>query len=130
MRKLEDFLAMPDVSEMKEEVYINERLGAFIIAPMDDDQVKRYRNKCKIGKNGIEIDNEKFQIALITGQVIEPNFSDAEFLANAKCTTASEFIKRKFKAGEIADIASKITKASGFNKEGKDINDYIEEAKD
>ena len=62
----------------------------------------------------------------VVGQVLEPNFSDADFLAKAGCATAGEFISRKFFAGETQAIADAIIRASGFD---RDIAEDIEAAK-
>lgn len=128
MSKLKDFLSLPDVSAMTEEIYINERLGTFTIKPMTERQCSNYRNRCKgkVNKQGMDFDGGKFNLLIITGQTVDPDFSDAEFLSESGCSTASEFISKKFLAGEIADIAEKITKASGFD---SDINEDVEEAK-
>lgn len=128
MGRLDDFLALPDVDGMTEEIYINERLGTFTVKPMTERQLYNYRNRCKIikGKSGENFDSGKFNLLIISGQVIEPNFSDAAFLTKANCNTASEFISKKFFAGEVAEIAEKITEISGF---GSDINEEVEEAK-
>lgn len=131
MSKLQDFLALPDVSSITEEIYINERLGTFTVKPMTEKQWDDYRNRCKgkFKKDGMDFDNSKFNLLVITGQVIEPNFSDAEFLSRVGCVKASDFITRKFLAGEIADIVEKITKISGFDDEDGGINKEIEDAK-
>jgi len=131
MSKLQDFLALPDVTDITEEIYINERLGTFTVKPLTEKQWTNYRNRCKgkINKQGMDFDSGKFNLLIIAGQIVEPNFSDGDFLTKAGCSTASEFITKKFLAGEIADIAEKITKVSGFDPETNDINEDIEEAK-
>lgn len=131
MSELHDFLALPDVSDITEEIRINERLGTFTVKPLTESQWTNYRNRCKgkISKQGMDFDSGKFNLLVITGQVVEPNFSDADFLAKAGCNTASEFITKKFLAGEIADIADKITAISGFGSDSDGINEDIAEAK-
>lgn len=128
MSALVDFLALPDVSEVTEEIYINERLGTFKIKPLSNTMWSSYRKQCmsKIKKGGADFDSEKFSTLIIAEQTVEPNFKDAAFLEKAGCSTARDFIDKKFLAGEIADIAEKITKISGFD---SDINDDIELAK-
>jgi len=128
MSRLQDFLALPDVSGITKEIYINERLGIFTVKPMTEKQWEGYRNRCKgkINKQGMVFDSGKFNLLIITGQTTDPNFSDVEFLAEAGCETAKDFISKKFLAGEIADIAEKIIDISGFD---SDINEDIEKAK-
>ncbi|KAK9679534.1 Phage XkdN-like tail assembly chaperone protein, TAC [Popillia japonica] len=128
MSRLDEFLALPDVSEERIDIYVNERLGTFKIKPMSNKDWSGYRKQCmgKIKKGGTDFDSERFNTLIIAEQTVEPNFRDAAFLEKAGCNTAREFIERKFLAGEIADIAEKITKESGFD---SDINEDIEEAK-
>lgn len=123
MSRLDDFLNLQDVSSMEEEIYINERLGNFKIKPLSGAKNEEFRKRCTT-KNGTDIN--KFQILVVSEQVIDPDFSNSDFLAKTGCQTAREFIERKFKAGEIATIANKILDISGFN---IDINEKIEEAK-
>lgn len=128
MSRLDDFLSLPDVAEVTVDIYVNERLGTFKVKPLSNKEWSSYRKQCmgKIKKGGTDFDSEKFNTLIIAEQTIEPNFKDAAFLDKAKCNTAREFIERKFLAGEISDIAEKISKESGFD---SDINEDIEEGK-
>jgi len=128
MSKLVDFLALPDISSMEEIVKINDRIGEITIKPMTQTQWESYRARCtgKVGKKGVDFDSEKFNSLIMVGQVVNPNFSDADMLGKARCSTASEFISKKILPGEVAEIISRITKLSGFD---NDINEDIEEAK-
>lgn len=128
MNDLEMFLSLPDVDSIEEEVFVSERLPKFKIKPMTVEQHKEYQNRCKgkIKKGGMDFDSTKFNLLVVVGQTIYPNFSNAEFLRQANCTSASEFISKKLKSGEIAELASKIISLSGFE---DDMNEDIEEAK-
>jgi len=132
MSDLQDFLALPDVSDITKEIYINEQFGTFKVKPATEEQWSNYRNRCrsKIGKKGVDFNVSKFNLLVVAGHIIEPNFSDAEFLSQVGCSTAGEFIARKFLPGIIQDIADKIAAISGFDAEDNDINEKIEEAKD
>lgn len=123
MSRLEDFINFQDVSNMEEEIYINDRLGSFKIKPLSGQKNEEFRKR-STSKNVTDIN--KFQLLVVSEQVIDPDFSNAEFLSKTGCQTAREFIERKFKAGEIATIANKILDISGFN---IDINEKVEEAK-
>lgn len=128
-KSLEDFLAMPDVDNIEEEVFVSKRLGKFKVKAMTADEHAEYvkRAKGKIGKKGeIEFDSGKFNLMIAAGQVISPDFRNAELLKKANCATAAEFIKKKLLAGEIAELSEQICKLSGFD---IDINEEIEEAK-
>lgn len=128
MTDLEQFLALPDVDSLEEEVYVNDRLGKFTIKPMTNAQFNEYSKRCqsKINKKGMDFDAAKYNLLVIAGQVIKPDFNNAELLKKAGCATASELIQKKLFAGEIADLASKIANISGFS---NDINEEVEEAK-
>ena len=95
---------------------------------MNEKEYRTYQNACKskIKKGGIDFDTPKFNMMIIEGQVIKPNFKNAEFLKKAGCSTATEFIRKKFKAGEIAELGNQIVKVSGFD---TSVPEDVEEAK-
>lgn len=128
MGELVDFLSLPDVSDIVEEVYVSERLGKFKVKALTQEQHQEFmnRSKGKLKKNGVEFDSNKFQLLIVANQVIEPNFNNAELLQKAKCATATDLIKKKILPGEIAIIADKVLEISGFD---NDLVDVIEEAK-
>jgi len=128
MSRLEDFLKFQDVETMTEEIYINERLGTFKVKPLTAAKHNEFRNRCLVkNRKGETItDLNKFNLLVITEQTIEPELSKADFLAQANCQSAREFVERKFLSGEIMAIANKILDISGFN---IDMEEKIEEAK-
>lgn len=128
MNDLERFLALPDVSEITEKVFVSERLGEFTVRAMTADEHGNYQKRAmgKILKGGADFDSGKFNLLVVAGQTVEPDFSNAELLKKAGCATATEFIKRKLKAGEIAELSNKICEISGFE---SDENQEVEEAK-
>lgn len=128
MTDFEKFLALPDVADITEKVFVSERLGEFKVRAMTADEHGNYQKRAmgKILKGGADFDGGKFNLLVVAGQTVEPDFSNAELLKKANCATATEFIKRKLKAGEIAELANKICEISGFD---SDINDEVEEAK-
>ena len=126
MTTLDDFLALPDVANEMETIKIK-RIGELVVKPMTHDQFASYQARTKkVTNRGVEIDSGKLNLLIVAGQTVKPDFSNAEFLAKANCSTAQEFIKRKFKAGEIAELANRITEISGFD---IDFNESVEEAK-
>lgn len=127
-KTLDDFLNLPDVDDIQEEIFVNNRLGKFKVKAMTSDEFSAYqkRAKTKVGKDGIQFDGAKFNLAIVAGQVIYPDFNNAELLKKAKCTTGTELIKRKLLPGEIGLIADKICTISGFD---SDFNEDVEEAK-
>lgn len=128
MNELEQFLNLPDVNQIEEEVFVSQRLGKFKVRAMTADEHGEYmkRSRGKMDKKGIDFDSAKFNLLVVAGQTIFPNFANAELLKKAGCSTAAEFIKRKLKAGEIAELSQQICRISGFD---TDITEDIEEAK-
>ena len=125
MGKLIDFLTLPDVSEIVEDIYVSERLGTFKVKPMTQIQFDNLQKRCTDNKTQ-KFDGNKFNVNMIINQVIEPNFSDAKFLEKAGVVAPSDFIYKKILPGEIAEISAKLMQLSGFDTE---MNEEIEEAK-
>ena len=128
MGELVDFLSLPDVSDIVEEVYVSERLGKFKVKAMSQEQHQDFTNRCR-GKNtkkGMDFDASKFNMLIVANQVVEPNFNNAELLQKTKCATATDLIKKKLLPGEVVTIANKVLEISGFDIE---LVDEIEEAK-
>ena len=128
MTTLEDFLNMPNVADEVKEIYVNKRLGTFKVKPMTIDRHKEFQDRCrgKFNKDGVSFDQAKFNLLIIENQVIEPNFSSADFLARAGFSNPRDFIKAKFYPGDVLEIAQKVCEISGFE---TDINEDVEEAK-
>lgn len=126
MTTLEQFLSLPDIANETETIKLK-RLGELVVKPMTHDQFASYQARAKVkSPKGLDFDSGKLNLLIVAGQTVKPDFSNADFLAKAGCNTASDFIKRKFKAGEITEIANKITEISGFD---VDFNEAVEEAK-
>lgn len=128
MKSLEDFLALPDVDNIIEEVFVSKRLGKFKVKAMTADEHSNYQKRArgKINKDGVDFDNAKFNLLICAGQIVAPDFNNAELLKKANCATGVELIKRKLLAGEIAELANKICAISGFD---ANTDEDIEEAK-
>ena len=128
MNSLEQFLALPNVDDITGEVFVSERLGTFKVRAMSQNDLKDYQRKAtgKYNKNGVDFDTAKFNLLIVAGQTVEPNFSNADFLKKAGCLTAEQFISSKFLAGEISALVDGIQKISGFE---NDMNEDVEEAK-
>lgn len=126
MTTLEEFLALPDVTN--ETTVVNlKRIGDIVVKPMTHKQFSSYQARAKVKTaKGLDFDTGKLNLLVATGQIVQPDISNADFLAKAGCNTASEFLEKKLKAGEIAELAAKITEISGFD---VDMNEKIDEAK-
>ena len=125
---LEAFLALPDVDNIVEEVFVSKRLGKFKVKAMSAEEHGTYmkRSRGKVNKDGMDFDSSKFNLLICAGQTVYPDFSNAELLKKAGCATATELIQKKLLAGEIAELSNQICKISGFD---SDINEDVEEAK-
>lgn len=129
MSKLDDFLNLTDVSEIRETIVekIDGKELEFVIKPMSKEQHSEFQKRCNsISKKGtISFDAKKYSDLVLENCIVEPNFSDESFLKKAKCVCAPEFINKKFPAGIVSDIVEKITELSGF----ESLQAEIEEAK-
>ena len=128
MNSLEDFLNLPDVEGLETDVFVSKRLGTFTVSALTADEYSSYLKRArKVDKKGkIDFDANLFNLLIIDAKLIKPDFSNAEFLKKAKCSTAKEFISKKLLPGEIQELSDKILEFSGFD---KDINEDIDEAK-
>ena len=125
---LEEFLALPDVDGIEEEVYVSKRLGTFKVRAMTQEDFRDYQRQAqgKINKKGVNFDISKFNLLMVAGQTVSPDFGNAELLKKSNCSTPVELISKKLLAGEIAELAKQIQTISGFDNEPEED---IEEAK-
>ena len=117
MSKLDEFLNLSDVCEIKKTITVN--LGGkdfeLVIRPITEEEHTEFQRRSNvISKNKVTFDSGKYSSLVLEACIIEPNFKDAEFLKKAKCVSATEFINKKFPAGVVADISQKIQEISGF----------------
>ena len=118
MSKLDDFLGLTDVSEVRKVIPIN--VGGTVleitIKPVSEEEHSEFQKRCQVfNKNKMTFDTAKYNNLILESCIVEPNFSSEEFLRKAKCQTASEFINKKFPAGVVSDIPVEIQKLSGFD---------------
>lgn len=129
MSRAENFIKFQDINQMEKEIYINERIGKIVVKPLSTSKHNEFRMRSQVqkGKSGEYItDLGKFNTFIVTEQVIDPNFSNAEFLQQVGCQNAREFVERKLLSGEVFDIANKILDISGFK---NNMDEIVEEAK-
>ena len=113
MSKLDDFLGLTDVSEVRKVIPIN--VGGTVleitIKPVSEEEHSEFQKRCQVfNKNKMTFDTAKYNNLILESCIVEP-----KFLRKAKCQTASEFINKKFPAGVVSDIAIEIQKLSGFD---------------
>ena len=117
MSKLDDFLNLADVSDIKKKIKVN--LGGkdfdLVIRPITEAEHTEFQRRSNvISKNKISFDSGKYSNLVLEACIVEPNFKDAEFLKKVGCVSATEFLNKKFPAGVLSDIAQKIQELSGF----------------
>ena len=95
---------------------------------MTQDEFGEYQKRARgrISKDGIDFDTGKFQLLMVAGQTVEPDFKNAELLKKCNCVSSTDLIKKKLLSGEIAELARQIQIVSGFDTDSKED---IEEAK-
>ena len=96
---------------------------------MSSDEHKEYQNKCKgkVKKDGVEFDATKFNLLVVVGNTLEPNFSDAQGNQEHGRSHTNRVCKENIvEAGKSTNLQENIIRLSGFE---ADINDAIEEAK-
>lgn len=117
MSKLDDFLGLSDVSEIRKEisVKVDGKDLSLVIRPLTENEHTEFQRRSQtITKNKMIFDTGKYNNLAVENCIVEPNFSDEGFLKKVKCISASEFLSKKFPAGVLTDIAQKIQELSGF----------------
>jgi uncharacterized SAM-dependent methyltransferase len=123
--KLEAFLGMPDVSNITKEIFIDEQFGYFKISPMSLKQHKSYKRQSIDSRSGV-INFDKLNMLIAVNYIVEPDFSNREFLDKAGYNTPEDVINAKIPSLTFIRITGEILKESGLY---ADINEKIEESK-
>jgi len=127
---LVEFLMENPVDNLTEQVTVSERLKdyPFTIRAMTGPEFQNYQNiATAIGKkNKIRFDSKKYNELVILNHVVTPDFKNAETLRTAGFQRPEDFLYKSLLAGEIAELASKISDLSGFEREEEEA---AEEAK-
>ena len=135
---LVDVLLNSDVDEIlaeKTEEYDVERLskvlGEKLVLTLKSIPAKRYSEILSTAINikwkSKNIDLYKMQMLTLNEGIKEPNLADTNLLKKFTETTTFDMNEKLFIAGEITDIANKISALSGYSEEEKQQN--IEEIK-
>jgi hypothetical protein len=131
MSALTDFLLANPVNDVTGEAIIPGRLSKmpFKIKAMNGEQFAEYQKLCTAfnkQKKKVDFNSQRFNELVILNHTVEPNFRDAECIKKGGCQTPEQFLYKSLLAGEIIDLADKISTLSGFN---QSIEEEIEEAK-
>lgn len=130
MSSLKQFLIDNPVDNLTESVVVSARLAKFpfTIRGMSGPEFSEYQTlSTKIGRHKkVEFNSKMFNEVVVLNHTVEPNFRDAESIKAAKCQTPEQFLYKSLLAGEIAELAQKISALSGFD---DDMEDLVEEGK-
>lgn len=119
--ELLDLIRNRDIRDTKEIALKGELAGITItIRAIDADEWQEARAKAiKINAKGEPtVDNMALSSSLMAIGCVNPNFRDPAVLGGV--TVPMEFVKAKFKPGEIEFIANKIMQHSGYGEEAVD----------
>lgn len=80
-----------------------------------------HEKKARGGRKEKVFDDEEFNIALIEKSAINPDFNGQKLLKALKLSSGREVIRRKFLAGEMAQLGDHVLELSGFDDELEDV---------
>lgn len=130
MSTLLQFLVENPVDNLTEKVVVSQRLSAFpfTIKGMTGIEFAEYQKAAtRIGRHKkAEFDTKTFNEMVVLNHTVEPNFRDADSIKKAGCITPEQFLYKSILAGEIAELAQRISSLSGFD---RDLEETVEEAK-
>lgn len=131
MNALQQFLTENSVDNLVEEFILGGRLKDFTfkIRALTGTQYNDFQVLCVENPNSPKkrrFNTKKFNELIVVNCVIEPNFKDAEWIAQLGVPDSASAMYKTLLAGEIAEIAERVLKLSGFD---RDIEEEIEEVK-
>lgn len=130
MSKLLEFLVQNPVDNITEEIIVSQRLKdyPFKIKAMTGQQFSEYQRIATVlgKKKNVSFNSAKFNEMVVVNHTVEPNFRDAASITEAGCQTPEQFMYKSLLAGEISELANKISILSGFD---SDMDELVEEAK-
>jgi len=131
MNALQQFLTKNSVDNFTEEVTLGGRLKdfKFKIKALTGNQYNDFQALCIENPNSPKkrrFNIKKFNELIVANCVIEPNFKDPEWLKELGVADATSAIYKTLLAGEITDLAERVLRLSGFD---RDIEEEMEEVK-
>ena len=130
MGSLVEFLIEHPIDNVTEEIVVSPRLSKhpFTIRGMSGIEFAEYQKlSTKINRHKkVDFDTKVFNELLVLNHTVVPNFRDAASVKAAGCSSPEQFLYKSLLAGEIAELAQKISSLSGFDRE---IAEDVEEAK-
>ena len=128
MSELDDFLSLPDVSEITEDFdcKIAGKDFTFKVRAITSEEHTDWIGMSTIVRGSkSDLNIGKYMEFALSNCVIEPKFNDTELLRKTKCATAYDLMSKKIPIGVMQDLFVKIQKISGF----ENLNDYVKDAK-
>ena len=127
MTDLQIFLLENPVGELTEEVVLSERLAAhpFRIRALTSAEYGDFQNRAlKIGRDkSVKFDTQRFNELACIECTLDPDFRDAKALEQLGVSAPADFLYRVLLPGEIAELASRIARLSGFNQSLDELRD-------
>lgn len=128
---LTQFLLDNPQTNITEKIWVSPRFKEhgfqFTISAMTGDQFSAYQKEATVvGRHrNVAFDSKRFNELVVINHTLEPNFRDASAISQAGCQTPEQYMYRSLKAGEIIDLASQISKLSGFDQDADALVDEV-----
>lgn len=130
MSSLMDFLLENPVENITEEVIVSQRLKGkpFKISAMSNAEFSEYQKAATRIQKGkkVSFDSKLFNETLVINHTLTPDFKNADAIKKAGCMTAAQLLNKVLLAGEIAELAERISGLSGFD---QSMDEMVDEAK-
>lgn len=126
-----DFLLENPQDNIQEEFFLSDRFKKagfkFTIKVMTGEQFSAYQKEAiAVGRHRkVNFDNKRFNELVVINHTVNPNFRDAAAISKAGVRTPEEFLYKVLKAGEVIDLANKISELSGFQTDEDALVDEV-----
>ena len=128
---LSQFLIDNPQNALREEFFLSQRFKdagfKFTISAMSGEQFANYQKEAiAVGRHkNVSFDTKRFNELVVLNHTLVPDFRSAEDMKAAGCARPEDYLYRSLKAGEIMDLASRISKLSGFEEDAQGMVDEV-----
>ena len=126
------YLIAHPVDNVTQEITVSERLRGkkFVIRAMTGDEFSEYsRMATRVGKGrNVSFDAKAYNQLMIVNHTVSPDFKDPEAIKQAGCATPEQLLNKVLLAGEMAELAARISELSGFDRSLDEAADEIKNA--
>ena len=130
MSKLDDFLNLADVSDIKKTIKVNLDGKNFdlVIRPITEAEHTEFQRRSNvISKNKISFDSGKYSNLVLEACIVEPNLYDKELQDSYGVMTPEDLLQAMVDdPGEYQDFATFVQNYNGFT---TTLEDKVDEAK-